>query len=67
MTRRELEEYLQEVEPDEDIEFRVVGETEAEVEAERAGVWYMPVEIDMVADINDITIKDGKAVMTLWV
>lgn len=67
MTRRELEKYLQEVEPDEDIEFRVVGETEAEVEAERAGVWYMPVEIDMVADINDITIKDGKAVMTLWV
>lgn len=67
MTRRELEEYLQEVEPDEDIEFRVVGETEAEVEAERAGVWYMPVEIDMEADVNDITIKDGKAVMTLWV
>lgn len=67
MTRRELEKYLQEVEPDESIVFRVVGETEAEVEADRAGVWYMPVEIDMEADVNDITIKDGKAVMTLWV
>ena len=69
MTRRELEEYLQEagVEPDESIEFRVVGETKTEVEAERAGVFYMPVEIDMEADVNDITVKDGKVVMTLWV